>query len=70
MGGMMSEEFQNTDLESLYLLLYNALSPNYEIDSEGYRDAAAAILESAWLDDLVVKAWVGGQDVVMRELGT
>ncbi|UVG35104.1 hypothetical protein SEA_CECE_53 [Microbacterium phage Cece] len=35
--------------EAVYDILYRALSPNFEIDSEGYFTAAIAVLESEWL---------------------
>ena len=62
------EPVYNEDQQALYKILYDALSPNYEIWSEGYYEAANAILESDWLDSAIAKAWHGGQDVVMREL--
>ena len=38
-------------------ILYNTLSPNFEIDSEGYDQAAHAIVVSNWLGSLLAGTW-------------
>lgn len=54
------------ETQKVYDILYEALSPNFEIDSEGYLTAAIAILGSDWLRLAYADAFDSGASTAGR----